>query len=110
MINIINTRLSLKARRRLYRILFTLSEMDFRFIRPVFFGSMVFFLLLAKANFPESAKTMLSATEIAFYYSVLIFNFLCLLIFSRPHIRHLIGRLKVRAYRRKKRACTTLFL
>ncbi len=105
----ISNNLTRRQKLALYRFLFTLNEMDFSYLRPVFAGALLFCLYMAKHLIPESYFLSVSHTQIALYYTVLVFTGVCFLIWLRPHVRRLIAKFRVYLYRRKKRATRSLF-
>jgi hypothetical protein len=109
MIGFINSNFSLRHRIALYRMLYTLNEMDFSYLRPVFAGTVMICLFCTRFFVPESYILSLTGTELALYHTALVFSGLCFLIFLRPFVRKLICRFRVYLYRRKKRATRTLF-
>ena len=109
MIAFINSKFSLRHRIALYRMLYTLNEMDFSYLRPVFAGTVTICLFCTRFFVPESYILSLTDTGLALYHTALIISGLCFLIFLRPFVRKLICKFRVYLYRRKKRATRTLF-
>ncbi|MCR5823085.1 MAG: hypothetical protein K6G60_01495 [Lachnospiraceae bacterium] len=109
MIEFINTNFSLKQKIALYRILYTLNEMDFSYLRPLFSGSVTALLLFFRFAAPESFILSLTVTQLALFNTLCISSVLCFLIFLHPYIRKIIARFRIYNYRRKKRATRSLF-
>lgn len=105
----INENLTLKQRITLYRMLYTLNEMDFSYLRPVISGTLVLCMAYIKLLLPEGRFMPVSPTQIALFNTFFIFSILCFLIFLYPFARKLYGKFRVYLYRRKKRATRSLF-
>lgn len=106
----INNKLSMSSKIRLYRFLYTLNAMDFSYLRPVIIASILAGILYIRSLLPESYLLTVSKLQINLYYFVLAFLGTALLYYTRPYLKRTIVRLKIKMYRRKKRACTTFFL
>ncbi|MCR5584968.1 MAG: hypothetical protein K6F63_05985 [Lachnospiraceae bacterium] len=105
----INTNLSLRQRITLYRLLYTLNEMNFSYLRPVIAGTVVLCMLYVKLLIPENYFSATTNTQIALFNTFFVFSILCFLIFLHPYARKLYGKFRVYLYRRKKRATRSLF-
>ncbi len=105
----IKTNLSLRQRMTLYRMLYTLNEMDFSYLRPVIAGTVVLCMLYVKILIPKNYFSITTSTQIALFNTFFVFSILCFLIFLHPYVRKLYGKFRVYLYRRRKRATRSLF-
>ena len=106
----LNENLTLKQKITLYRLLYTLNEMDFSYLRPVIAGTIAVRLIVLRLFASDSRFFSESPTQLALYHTFCVFFTLCFLLFSRPFVRKMIARFRIYLYRRKKRATRSLFL
>ncbi len=109
MITFLNTHLTKKQRIKLYRLCLLLDDMDFGYLKPVFFGTLLISLLLIGISLvPYFA--LLSTMQISLYSLLTLLVAIAFIGYLLPYIRKIRAKIRVRMNRRRKRATFTLFV
>ncbi len=82
--------LSLRQKIRLYRLLYTLSNMSFRYLLPVIFGMLAFVLIAFGILIPESFFSSKDPSVTELYYMFTSASLLCFLLFFSPYVKKII--------------------
>ncbi len=94
---------------RIYRFFYTLNEIDFSFLRPIFTGALLFFAVLIGFTLPDSVIAEIPEINIIIYYLMLIILSAAVVMTLQPFVHHRILRIRIWFYRRRKKPTFSIF-
>ncbi len=94
--------LSLRQKIMIYRLLYTVSRMSFRYLLPVIFGSLAFLLIAFGLLLPDSFFASRDPSETELYYLLISASLLCFLLSFSPYVKKVLANYGLLDKRRKK--------